>query len=226
MAPIKRAVLLTFYPILLLNVNPSHISLPRDFDISRKSTKISSYNGDGHRYQKISVISVQCLHFSFDIFTFITIAKTTSFTFLKLGRLVKVRKAKVSCVCSLQEFLDFLSSFVEFNRSPYAFLPRFWTYNVVFLLLCWVPISLARCVSIFFINYYFTFNDILLAIWIYYFNTLLINITKQFIKFTKWTSESRYFLKLIFESSLFLLLIKHCIRNESIVTATFVFIFH
>lgn len=23
-----------FYPILLLNVNPSHISLPRDFDIS------------------------------------------------------------------------------------------------------------------------------------------------------------------------------------------------
>lgn len=119
------------------------------------------------------------------------------------GRLIKVRKAKVSCVCSLQEFLDFLSSFVEFNRSPYAFLPRFSTYNVVFLLLCWVPISLARCASIFFINYYFTFNDILLAIWIYYFNTLLINITKQFVKFTKWTSESRYFLKLIFESSLF-----------------------
>lgn len=134
--------------------------------------------------------------------------------FSQAGRLVKVRKAKVSCVCSLQEFLDFLSSFVEFNRSPYAFLPRFWTYNVVFLLLWWVPISLARCVSIFFINYYFTFNDILLAIWIYYFNTLLINITKQFIKFTKWTSESRYFLKLIFESSLFLSLIKHCVTKE------------
>lgn len=66
----------TFYPILLLNVNPSHISLSRDFDILRKSTKISSYNGDGHRYQKISVILVQYPRYSFDIFTFITVVNT------------------------------------------------------------------------------------------------------------------------------------------------------
>lgn len=65
-----------FYPILLLNVNPSHISLPRDFDISWKSTKIPSYNGDSRRWQKIFVISVQYPYFSFSTSTFVTVVIT------------------------------------------------------------------------------------------------------------------------------------------------------